>query len=101
MDGYERRALTKRIPWVTWLAERHECDGFLARTALKHIYGTDEQRAARPRCKNPAHWQFRALERSLCHDGIYCMAHLVSRGLHGDADEETRTIRWLSANRSA
>lgn len=93
-----RQALAESLPWVTRLRRPVPCEGFMAHTPLRAVFGTDEQRAARPRCKNLARWRFRALRRSCAEDGAFCWSHLMSRGLYGDMDEIVRTERWLAHN---
>lgn len=95
-----RRETAEAIPWVRRLRRPRECGGFMSHTPLKAVFGTLEQRAARPRCRNRAWWHFTALRRSWARSGDYCWSHLVSRGLYGDALEEARTERWLERHRA-
>lgn len=84
----------KSLPFVTYLSRGRQCEGFMSHTSLKHVFGTDEQRAKRPKCKNPAHWKFTALKKSTADSGVYCQSHLFSRCLYGDMDEEKRTEQY-------
>jgi hypothetical protein len=68
--------LARRIPWVTF----HE----------------DAARPCRV-CGAPAHWSYRSVKRQAqLHDGALCWDHLASHGLFADADETTRTERWMA-----
>lgn len=90
-----RRELLASIPWVRLRKTPTTCDAFPSKTPLRYIHGTGAQRAQRPHCTKPAYWHFRALKGSYAESGVYCMAHLLYRGLYGDMLEEMRTRRWL------
>ena len=91
----ERQEIVASMSWVTRLKNPRSCDGYMHNTATKHIHGTPEQRAQRPRCKRPARWRFKSLKRSWVPDGTYCWSHLLYGCLYGDMDEDARTRRWL------
>jgi hypothetical protein len=96
----ERKEFTAHIPWVKRLKEPQQCSGFVAKkTSLKHLYGTPEQRAQKPKCPNKALWKFTALRLTSQYfgveDGIFCWNHLWSRGIHGTMGEDIRYEHWL------
>jgi len=91
----EVREFLLTLPYVTFLSRGRQCSGFMSKTALKHVFGTDAQCAQKPKCKIPAHWKFMALKNSMVEDGIYCGSHLFARGLYGDMLEEERTAKYI------
>lgn len=90
-----RKAFLESLPYVKYLVKAQPCTGFMNKTTLKHLYGTAEQRAQKPRCKVPAHWKFTALKKSWAKDGVFCPSHLFSRGLYSDMDEMARTEKYV------
>lgn len=100
MTPAERRALAKKIPWVTFLGSRGKdrCTAIRSGAPLKAYHGTPAQiaeAAVKYRCKNRGIWRFKALKRSYAGDGTYCWSHLVYRGLHGGMEEDARLERWM------
>jgi hypothetical protein len=71
----------------------------MAHTPLKAIYRMGNKPPVgidKYRCKNRAHWKFRALKKSQARDGVYCWAHLLSRGIYGDDVEYQRLKTWIA-----
>lgn len=93
----QRKEIVAKIPWVTRLTKPRECQGFMSHTALKHVHGTPEQRAQKPKCKKLAHWKFNFSKRDKYRSAdteYYCWNHLFSRGLYGSMYEADRFKKW-------
>lgn len=91
-----RTELVERFPWVTRLKKPHQCSEY--RSGMSRKASNDPELSKKYECRNPAYWKFRALKKSWSEDGIYCWSHLISRGVHGDMDEDERTMKWLKKN---
>lgn len=95
-----------RLPWVTHLSKSQPCDGLRYNAmpgkatrrwgpgGINPPTGVDKYR-----CKNPAHWRFRALKTSMATSGVYCWSHLWSCGLMEMAEND-RMMRWLERHSS-
>jgi hypothetical protein len=97
LSNEERKAILSVVPWIVKLKRPVQCQGFMNHTALKHIHGTDEQRAQKPVCRNRAFWKFTHSKRCEFHNGeteYYCTSHLYSRGVFGCMYEDNRFKTW-------
>jgi hypothetical protein len=93
----KRKQILAKVPWITRLKLPTACEGFMGNTSMKHIRGTDEQRAQKPKCRNRAFWVYNHSKRCEFHRGEverYCMNHLFSRGINGCMYEENRFKKW-------
>lgn len=81
----ERRAYVETLPWVRRLKKPAICTGW--------HHASEGKRA----CKNLARWSYRHVKGMMRRGetGYYCWAHVMSRGLYGDMDEEARTEKWI------
>lgn len=87
------------LPWVRYVEKPRACSCWRSGTSMTTFWairnGTaDAALRAKWACKNTAHWHFTALKKSFPDTGVYCWAHLMSRAVFGDGDEEARTNRW-------
>jgi hypothetical protein len=102
-DPAWRRALLARHPRIEYQTMTQTCDGYRwSRMPLKAIWadvrGYDPSLKERHRCRNAAHWVFRALKPRgkydfPAHDGVYCMSHLFSQ-LHSPSEWD-RFCDWV------
>jgi hypothetical protein len=101
LTKYQGRKLMDLSP-----AEKNhpKCEGWMSKTALKHIYGTDEQRAKKPVCSFKARWKYEPIadprdengdETHASEGGNFCWHHLWSRGIYGSMPDEGRYNDWL------
>lgn len=95
--SWRQQLVKDHIPWVTYLPKGRPCTGFMGHTSMKQV-----REGREPKCKNTAHWKFRALKRKsmydVARDGIYCWNHLFSRGFYGGMDEDARLQKWFKAH---
>jgi hypothetical protein len=98
----KRKEILAQVPWIKLLKLPVQCEGFMSNTSLKHIYGTKEQLAQKPVCKNRAFWKFTHSKRCEFHNGEvehFCLNHLFSRGLYGCMYEASRFDKWWNKNK--
>lgn len=94
-----RTDFLESIPWITYLIEAQLCAGYRwSQMPMKAVHNLELRELYR--CKNMAHWRFRALKPKDRHingtSGIYCMHHLYVQ-LEG-MREQARLERWMKKN---
>lgn len=97
----QRYAVARQVPWVRHHDMPAPCSAITSRTPLKALWsmhGSPPVGLDKYRCKNPAHWRFRALKRSFARDGDYCWMHLLLKGFFMDPTEADRFDRWYKRN---
>jgi hypothetical protein len=101
----DRIEFLSHAPGISAIEKNHpKCEGWMSKTALKHIYGTDEQRAKKPVCSFKARWKYEPIadprdengdETHASEGGNFCWHHLWSRGIYGSMPDEGRYNDWL------
>jgi hypothetical protein len=101
----DRIEFLSHAPGISHISSNNPmCEGFMSKTALKHIYGTDEQRAQKPTCSFKARWKYEPMEdprdelgdvARASEGGNFCWHHLWSRGIYGSMPDEGRYNDWL------
>jgi len=91
MTPQERRAFLEYLPYIKRLEIYVQCDGYRPMSRKSKL---DSVQREHYRCKKPAYWKFTALKNSYGESGIYCMDHLMSRGLITSYDEQARTNKY-------
>lgn len=101
----DRIEFLSHAPGISHIASNNPmCEGFMSKTALKHVYGTDAQRAQKPTCSFKARWKYTPIEDPRdengdktysAEGGNFCWHHLWSRGIYGSMRDDIRYNNWL------
>jgi hypothetical protein len=94
----ERSRIVEQLPWVKRLKQPVPCEGIKwNKVSMKRWRAIQTGNIPEEvKCKNLAHWSFKALKKSTASSGNYCWSHLLYRGVHGNMEEAHRTNAWLA-----
>lgn len=105
LSSTDRIEFLSHAPGISYIDKNNpRCEGFMSKTALKHVFGTDEQRAQKPVCSFKARWKYEAIKdprdengdrTHSAEGGNYCWHHLWSRGIYGSMPDDIRYNDWL------